>query len=130
VHPRQTEFVDNNIMHPERDWSLGVILGLGVCFFGIWLSFDLYNQYKDISIEDLNGIQGSVVYRSSLVEEVLVNFSERNKVYDDIISKSKSTTFIMVPVEGVEIVDEILSTTTDEIVVEEVFVESDLSEEF
>lgn len=89
-HPHKKEFVDNNLMHPEREWSIGLLIGMVLVLMGGWWSVYSYMQYNEVSIENVDSVApDSFVYRASVVEEVLKNFSERKKNYDSLLPKSE-----------------------------------------
>lgn len=103
LNPERKKFVDNNIMHPEREWVLGILVGLLVCFLGGWWSVVSYGVYSNVSVQDKEDLV-PVVYRAGMVDEVTKDFIERENVHNKILDKLKG----QVPVATVS-----LSTSTE-----------------
>lgn len=96
-----------SIMHPEREWLIGLVVALGlVMAIGSWSAYT-YLQNK-LLIE--NGLEVEVVeeavYRESFVEEAKELFRQRNVVLGE------------VPVVTEVAVDETEATSTDDVVEE------------
>ena len=89
-HPYKKDFIDNNMMHPEREWFTGLIIGIIILGAGGWWSVYSYLKYSNVSLENIETITPeSFVYRGSVIEAALNNFSERKKVYDSLLPKSE-----------------------------------------
>ncbi len=89
-HPHKKNFIDNNLMHPERDWSIGLTIWAVLVLVGGWWSVHSYLQYSSISLENTEALtQESFIYRGSLIDVALNNYAERKKIYDDLLNKSE-----------------------------------------
>ncbi len=96
-HPHKKDFIDNNMMHPEREWFTGLLIGIILLGVGGWWSVHSYLQYSSVSLENIETITPeSFVYRGSMIEVALNNFSERKKVYDSLLPKSEELNQIFV----------------------------------
>lgn len=69
---------DPQTTHPVRDWLIGLLIGV-VIFVGsaVW-SAKTYSKYRNASF-DANSVvvEGGVVYRESLINQVLRDYSAR-----------------------------------------------------
>lgn len=96
-HPHKKEFIDNNLMHPEREWSIGLMFGMVLVLAGGLWSVNSYLLYNEVSIENADSSTPDLfVYRASVVGEVLNNFSERKKIYDSLLPKSEDLNQVLV----------------------------------
>lgn len=74
------------IMHPTREWLVGLLIA--IIIFGssaIWSVF-MYREYKNVSITDGGANTETIVYRESLVNAALQEFSERQKKHNDLLN--------------------------------------------
>lgn len=73
---------DPQIIHPRRDWLLGVGLAL-VIFTGVtWWSVASYLNYSHISVVDsIEAADTSVVYRAAQVQAALELYESRTQNY-------------------------------------------------
>ncbi len=104
LNPEKKKFIDKNIMHPEREWFLGLLVGILICTLGAWWSMTSYMTYSHVSIQDKES-ESPVVYRANMVKEVTVDFSERETVYNNLLGELKKETPVVVFVP--------ISTSTD-----------------
>lgn len=75
------------IMHPAREWGIGLLVAVFIFTFSILWSTNTYSQYRDISIIS-SGSDDSrvVVYRETLVKDALAKSEERNDIYRNLTS--------------------------------------------
>ena len=77
---------DPQIMHPEREWTLGLAIFLGILSFCTFFSISIYNQNKNVSLGEISSDTNEVfVYRESLVKEALEKFSQRDMELKNIL---------------------------------------------
>lgn len=77
------------LMHPSREWIIGLLVAF-VMFFGTaaW-SAQTYLEYRDVSIGDNQQEQETVVvYRESLVNAALEIFSERESTLNSLLAST------------------------------------------
>lgn len=80
-----------SIMHPERDWMIGVAATIiFIILIATW-SAVVYQRNRSAINEDYQ-IEGEtpVVYRASMVKDALAIFSEREAVVAQIVGEVKS----------------------------------------
>jgi len=75
---------ERSIMHPERDWSLGILGGLVFLTAGLFWSLSIYTQFSNISIETMSTAGESSSYKEGLVDSALSDLAERQRSYDAI----------------------------------------------
>jgi len=114
---KQKGIRDHQIIHPAREWWIGVLLSL-VVFSGIatW-SIATYSEYSNTSVvASTQATETGVVYRESLIEAALEQFSERQDNYEQLLLNRVRN----IPVVVEEVIEfEIESaTTTDDVVIE------------
>lgn len=102
---RQRGLRDIQIMHPAREWHLGMLVALLLVLGSVILSASTYykNKQTDITAVSTSEVE-TVVYRETMVEAALENLAERDSVRKALISES-------VPV--IEILETINASTTD-----------------
>lgn len=67
---------DPQLMHPQREWVVGLLGALALFLFAI--SLGAYTYFKNQSVEvHIEGEDIQTVYRASLVEKVLATMNER-----------------------------------------------------
>jgi hypothetical protein len=101
---------DPQLMHPEREWVIGLLGALTLLLFSISLGAYIYfkNQTVDVQVNADEAAQ--VVYRESIVEQVLMMVDDRADTLQSLSAQS----------QGPEIVEEeeTASTTETEIIPE------------
>lgn len=78
---------DHKIMHPEREWLIGV--GIAVAIFTVTAYGSIYTYWKDkhmTSSVEAGASESSVTYRSSVVKDALGRFEKRNKEREELLS--------------------------------------------
>lgn len=83
-------FVDKNIMHPERDWFLGLLTGILVIVLGVSFSVNRYLKYSQVNITDGESGFIPVSFKQNLAAEVLATYQTKQKVYEETIEKITS----------------------------------------
>lgn len=96
LSPERKQFIDNHIMHPEREWSIGLLIGISICVFGAVWALYTFDFYKNIKVENSVTDASTVVYRASVVGEVLKDFESRNNAYNHLLTELKKQTPISV----------------------------------
>lgn len=96
------------LMHPNREWSTGILVAIVLFAVPMVWSARTYLEYREVSVEAVQPDEDAVVvYRESLVETALTIFSEKEAVLDEILS---NTVFVM-PEAEVDEIEETASTT-------------------
>ena len=78
---------DHKMMHPEREWLIGVGIALGI--FTVAAYGSIYTYWKDkhmTSSIEAAASEDSVTYRASIVKEALERFEKRNKEREELMS--------------------------------------------
>lgn len=83
-------FVDKNIMHPERDWFLGLLTGIFVIVLGVSFGVNRYLKYSQVNITDGESVFVPVTFKQNLAAEVLANYQTKQTVYEETIKKITS----------------------------------------
>jgi hypothetical protein len=82
LHAKGNSLENHQIMHPVREWLVGLLIGFIVLGFGIFWSLDNYAQYNEVSLNDEIGSADVVVYRESIVKAAQADFAERVNEYE------------------------------------------------
>ena len=111
LNPKRKQLVDNSIMHPEREWFLGITIGILICVLGTWWSVTSYMTYNKVNVQNKES-ESPVVYRASMVKEVVTDFSNREVAYNNLLLELKQQKPTVAPVVSV-------STSTDSLDIQE-----------
>ncbi len=129
---RHRGLADPQIIHPQREWFIGI--GASVLLFSliVWWSASSYIKHSEASIESsTETVSTETVYREGQVNSALELFDAKSKRYEELVGDESFQPTIVEPVveveESVEAVVAEESLPTDEAVVEEV--SSDVVEE-
>jgi hypothetical protein len=111
--------MERNIMHPERDWLLGIFVGMVVVTIAAVWSMGTYVQFKNISVTSSTDSPDSIIYKENLVNSALTDFGERKEMYEllkkELIGKKQVPAETVAPVEVPVVggVEEEVVTITD-----------------
>ena len=111
---KQKGLRDHQLIHPAREWLIGILLGLG-CFTVIaWGSVATYITYSNVTVTGTTDVEAEkVVYRAELVDAALKVFGEREKNYTELLENRVSVLPVeTIPVESLSSVE--TPTTTPE----------------
>ena len=119
ISKRPTALRDTQLMHPKREWAVGLMVGL--VFFISAASLGAYTYFKNQAVDIQSGQAQTedVVYRESLVEDVLNSIDTRAKNLEDLRSQTRE---VITPVPAM------VATTSDQAVSETVEGEPEDSE--
>ncbi|MBP6924679.1 MAG: hypothetical protein KBC62_04485, partial [Candidatus Pacebacteria bacterium] len=80
---------DPQIMHPEREWGIGIFLAVLIFILSATWSLSLYIENRNAAAHMQTEEQPeSVVYRESQVEEALARLGERTTVLTSLLPKT------------------------------------------
>ncbi len=68
---------DPQLMHPEREWTVGLVVAVLLFSAAAFMSAYTYFKNQSISIDVATDTTADVVYRESIVKEVLATMEER-----------------------------------------------------
>ena len=77
LHIKGGSLKNHQIMHPAREWFVGLLAGLIMLGLGAFWSVDTYFQYKEFSHDKDNGSVSEPVYKESAVKAAQADFIER-----------------------------------------------------
>lgn len=116
---------EKKLVHPRREWSIGVLIALLIIAGSATWSALTYVQYQEVELNQSSASESEVVvYRESLVEAALAVYDEREAKLEQLLSGVRSepvvdevpetaTTSATTSVPVPETDDEDLSTTTE-----------------
>ena len=80
------------IIHPVREWFIGlVVAAVIVAVSGLWGS-QTYVQYRSAVVSESTPVaNNTVVYRESMVKDVLEQYSERDSKHQSIVDSLRIT---------------------------------------
>lgn len=112
VFKKSRSLSDPQLMHPEREWGIGLVVSLTILILGSALGAYTYfkNQSVDV-VTDADEVSGTV-YRQSLVKEVLDDMNKRSAKLESL--KSKEPAAAPEPVEETPV--EVVATSSEPVV--------------
>jgi hypothetical protein len=98
VKPNNISLRSLQIMHPNREWGIGLLLAVLIfAGSGIW-SAKTYLSYRNFSVdEDVEIETSTVVYRETLVENALKIFASKKLNFDELADKENTPLETSVP---------------------------------
>lgn len=114
---RQAGLHDYQIMHPSRDWIIGLCFASAVFLVGAAMSAQLYFSNSNTTLVMDGSVEEVVVYRESLVEAALKQLQERDAIYQKLQLSSRGVTPDPLPSPVVatssplQVVEEVATTT-------------------
>lgn len=94
-NPEKNIAADNSLMKIERDWFLGLFVGILITGLGIFWSARSYNLYRDVLVTESTTSTG-VTYSENLVETALRDFSLRENRFQEIIKEQSRVNVVPV----------------------------------
>jgi hypothetical protein len=120
---RRKGLSDPHIMHPEREWTIGILLALIVFVLSATWSLTVYLENRNASADASSEEQSeSMVYRETMVKQALTRIDDRAKKLKTLLPETQNTQ------EEVEEEIEPVATSTEPVVAtstEEVIEEPD-----
>jgi len=77
---------DKRLMHPRREWIIGLLLFLTIVFAGGVLSVGMFSQYQNLDTDAGETIIEVPQYNSALVTNVIDTYKDRTEAYDSLIN--------------------------------------------
>lgn len=98
---------DKRLIHPRRDWAIGILIFAAILFLGGYYSASLFSKYQNIEIS-APGEAGVKVphYDESSIEATINIYNKRAAEYQALVGE-------------VPVVDEATATTTGEVIEED-----------
>jgi hypothetical protein len=94
---------EKKLVHPRREWSIGVLIALLIMAASASWSALTYVQYQEVELNQSSASESEVVvYRESLVEAALAIYDERETRLEQLLSGVRSE----------PVVDEVTETAT------------------
>ena len=101
---------DPQLMHPEREWAIGLFMAVFIfSLCGLW-SIHTYLKNRSASALVVEEAAGETVYRESVVKETLETVTKRKQTLELLVSE---------PITPPIVVEEIATTSPDGIEIEE-----------
>ena len=123
VLKRQSGVRDHQIIHPRREWAVGLLGGLILLIVGATWSFFTYRDVSGREVENTDTVEvEQTIYRDELVNAALEKLRERQASYQALLDERNS---YRPPIEVVEeqpeavIEEEVETVTEEESVIEE-----------
>jgi hypothetical protein len=82
---RDKGIADTTIMHPAREWYLGLGLASLIVCFGSWFCWYLFSSHKLEMQKEIVVIEQAVPYQAATVKSALELFAIKQKKYDEIL---------------------------------------------
>lgn len=89
---KQNGLQSPQIMHPAREWGVGLFVGGLLFIVSAGWSAQMYLQYRAVSVDESGSPDDrAVVYRASLVDEALTRLQKRDTVHESLIPTATTT---------------------------------------
>lgn len=115
---RKQSILDRSIMHPYREWFIGLLAALCVVGVSTVWGVSTYLEFSNVSVGGESTPEENLVYRESLVETALDDFTKRRQDYENL---KQDLLTVQKPVEVAPLPPVVSSeaTTTEAVIVEE-----------
>lgn len=88
VFKRGKGYPDRRLMHPHREWALGLAALMVVLCTGGFFAAQTYIQYRDIKMLEEVALQQVPQYNDVAVQNVLAAFRVRKELYETFIGET------------------------------------------
>lgn len=79
---------DPQLMHPAREWSIGIVVGVIMFLLSAGWSAQIYVGHRDTSATEVAEVkEETVTYRASLVEAALAGFDDRQVMHNKFLNQ-------------------------------------------
>lgn len=68
---RDKAYPDRRLMHPQRDWFIGLLIFVIIMFTGSLFAGNMFVKYKNIKPETTNTLEKTVKYNYDIIREAL-----------------------------------------------------------
>ena len=110
VYRKERGLPDRRLIHPRREWLLGVAAFMVITCAGALWSINTFNGYTSLNERTFAAPQELPSYNEALIEAAITEFSKREEDYSRLIEQLPEKTPESVP-NG----EEDISTSTEEI---------------
>jgi hypothetical protein len=128
---RKQGISNHQIMHPEREWFLGLTAALiFLCLSTVW-SVSLYRQYSSMNQNSSSSDTATdVVYRANAVDDALAEFAKRKQAYSDLKNKLLNQKIVTPTPLPILVTEETIATSSSQIILTEpIIIEPELIED-
>ena len=80
-------YPDRRLMHPQREWFIGLVLFAVILIAGSLLAGDIFLTYQNIELSEGDSGQSIPIYRESSVQNSLDLYQARGEEYDALREK-------------------------------------------
>jgi len=96
VFHRSQGYPDRQLLHPQREWGIGVLMFIVVVMAGSAFVATIFVQYRDLSLAQGNVEESIPQYRAVIVQDALELYRARTEEYQqlrgEVISVPDETT--------------------------------------
>jgi len=82
VFKKSRGYPDRRLMHPQREWFIGIVLFMIVVALGSLFAGDVFVKYRNISVEDGDSGESIPRYRDAIIQNALESYQARTETYD------------------------------------------------
>ena len=115
VFKRGSGVPDKRLMHPRREWGVGILLFAVILIVGSILSANAFSRFRNIDTDNGQASLTIPNYRSNLVFEALEEYRGKKESYQALIS---DTSYVPPVVTDVSTTTEEVASSTEETLVE------------
>lgn len=81
---------DRQLMHPKREWSVGLFLFSILIVAGSTYALIIFNDYSDISVDKESVEVNQLHYKRADAQEAIRLYQQRKDVFDKTVSETNS----------------------------------------
>lgn len=123
---RQRGLRDHQMIHPRREWSVGLVSGFVLLLGGAVWSFLTYGEVSERDVQNVGAVEvQQTVYREEMVEAALEQFRQKKSDYQELLVASETNN---PDIEEVEVIIDPIEAFTEEEVPEEEGLEQEVIE--
>jgi len=92
VFRKSQGYPDRKLMHPQREWGIGLIIFIGVVIVGSVFAGNVFVEYQHIDVSTSESNESIPSYKKSVVQDALETYRSQTDTYTELQNQIPSFT--------------------------------------